>query len=71
MFICMLQKHVSTAFMERNVQCCHCTFVVVEAPYKKFMKITKSLKVVNDAAERGIVQVIIFNLSLTRREAEK
>jgi len=33
-----------------------------KAAYKKVMKIIKSLKVVNDAAERGIALVIIFNL---------
>jgi len=74
MFIRMLQIHVSAAFMERNVQCCQLVIVhlwSVEATYKKVMKITQSLKVVNDAADRFIVQVIIFNLSLTRRQDEK
>ena|SRR6218665_1291052 len=43
-----------------------------EAAYKKAMKIIKSLKVVNDTAERRIfVPIINFNSSLTRREDEK
>jgi len=38
---------------------------------QKDMKIIRKLKVVNDASERGIAEVIIFDLSLTRRESER
>ncbi len=57
---------INTAFMESDVHSW-----AEEATYKKAKKIIKSLKVVNDAAERGIALATSFNSSLTRREDEK
>src|SRR6218665_1161321 len=57
---------INTAFMESDVHS-----LAEEATYKKAKKIIKSLKVVNDAAERGIALATSFNYSLTRREDEK
>jgi len=57
---------INTAFMESDVHSW-----AEEATYKKAKKMIKSLKVVNDAAERGIALATSFNSSLTRREDEK
>lgn len=57
---------IDTAFLEHDVG-----LWAEEKSYKDANKIIQSLKVVNDAAERGIALATIFNSSLTRREDEK